>query len=427
MFKGNLVVVGCQWGDEGKGKIIDMLAKNADAVVRYQGGHNAGHTIYHNNNKLVLHLIPSGILNPRCTCFIGQGVVVCPKAISEEINTLNKYGFNLQEKLKISPNCTLILPSHKALDISRENKSSKPIGTTGRGIGPAYEDKVARRSIKIADIFEPDILKDKLIHLLDYHNFLLSNLYKQATIDFSMLFNNLLEFSEKIKNYVTEINHNINLMNSKNKNIIFEGAQGTLLDIDHGTYPYVTSSNTTASAAGTSTGFGPNFFNNVLGIFKAYCTRVGEGPFPTEIKDSTGEYIQQQGGEFGSTTGRTRRCGWLDLVALKHAIRLNGITKLCITKLDVLKGIDEIKVCTKYHNTITKQSTSYYPETNNSLKNCVAQYETFAGWSEDISKIRDLNYLPNNAKNYLKFIEDYLQAKIEIISVGQNREDSIIV
>lgn len=423
MFSGNMVVVGCQWGDEGKGKIIDLLAESSDAVVRYQGGHNAGHTIYHNNQKLVLHLIPSGILHENCSCFIGQGVVVSPKALLSELKNLDNFKIAPKQKLKISPNCSLILPSHQALDLARESTAKKAIGTTGRGIGPAYEDKVARRSIKLSDTLDETILKPKLENLLEFHNFVIGKFFNQPIIQFNKLFDELLEFGTQIKDYIGDIKSNILELSSQNKNIIYEGAQGTLLDVDHGTYPYVTSSNTTASAAGTNIGFGPGFFNDVLGIFKAYCTRVGEGPFPTELKDKNGKYLQEKGGEFGSTTGRTRRCGWLDLVALKHAIELNSATKLCMTKIDVLSGLENINVCTKYDS--KGKFYNNYPESNSEFKNCTPVLKTLPGWAEDISKIKNYNNLPKNAKNYINFIEEYLGKKIDLVSIGQGREQTI--
>ncbi len=417
-----IVIIGAQWGDEGKGKIVDYLTEKCDYVVRFQGGCNAGHTVVVGNEKYILHLIPSGILHKGKKCFIGNGVVLDPSGLLKEIDTLISKGIEVDNNLYIAKHCHLIMPYHIAIEEQAEKR--KKIGTTKKGIGPCYTDKIARNGVRMVDLLYPDILKNKIRANLEIINFLLKNLYGAEILDEEQIFNQYIIYAEKLKKYIVDADVLINKAIDNGKNILFEGAQGTLLDIDHGTYPYVTSSNTIAGGACTGTGVSPKKIDNIIGIVKAYTTRVGEGPFPTEIKDSLGEEIRKKGGEYGATTGRPRRCGWLDLVGLRHAVRVNGFTGIAITKLDILDGIEKLKVCVgyKYGNSILED----FPKELEILQNCTPIYEEIPGWKENTAGIKDYENLPHNAKKYLQFIEDSLKVKIQIISTGQKRDEIII-
>tara|TARA_B100001750_G_scaffold94116_1_gene74265 strand:- start:2085 stop:3380 length:1296 start_codon:yes stop_codon:yes gene_type:complete len=421
-----LVVIGAQWGDEGKGKVIDLLTKQAKAVVRFQGGHNAGHTLVINGEKTVLHLIPSGIFND-VKCIIGNGVVLHIPTLLEEIDSLRKKGVLLEGNFLISSQCPLILPTHILLDDARERAlGNRAIGTTGRGIGPAYEDKVGRRTIHLIDLLDPDKFREKLQNLMEYHNFLLKNLYNSQISEIKEVEDLWLSFSSKISPFIADTSLEINTLLSKDKKILFEGAQGSMLDIDHGTYPFVTSSNTVAGAASTGSGVGPGVFNKVLGITKAYTTRVGSGPFPTELNDSNGKHLADIGIEFGATTGRPRRCGWLDLVALRRAIVNNSISHLCLTKIDVLDGLEEINVAVEYE--LSGKVFSIMPNLNEQdLGKCKPIYKTFKGWQEQTSGMRNIEDLPDEAKIFISSIEKILSLKISLISTGPDRNDIIIL
>lgn len=423
----NVVILGAQWGDEGKGKIIDWLTEGVAAVVRFQGGHNAGHTLWVNGIKTVLRLIPSGILHPHVRCLLGNGVVISPKALQQEIQELVGRGIDVLSRLSISKACPLILPSHIALDQAREKKRGmNAIGTTGRGIGPAYEDKVARRAIRIGDLLQSkDNIILKVKELLDYHNFLLKNYYHVAEISLEKTLEELFAFSDFIQSIIVDVSSIIYDLNRSGKDILFEGAQGTLLDIDHGTYPFVTSSNTISGAASTGAGVGINSFQTVLGVAKAYVTRVGAGPFVTELADEVGDMMAKVGHEFGSVTGRPRRCGWLDLVALKRSSILNGFNALCITKLDVLDGFDEVKLCTAYRYKNELLPLNEFPSDILFLEQCEPVYETLPGWKVDTSSIKMLEHLPKELKTYLKRIEAFIDLPIDIISLGPDREQTI--
>ncbi|MEW6419381.1 MAG: adenylosuccinate synthase [Nitrospirota bacterium] len=420
----NVIVVGSQWGDEGKGKIVDFLSEKADVVARYQGGHNAGHTVVINDEKFILHLIPSGILNKGKICLIGNGVVVDPVALIEEIKGLKERGVEVGKNLFLSKNAHLIMPYHLSLDKEREKlRGTKCIGTTGRGIGPAYTDKIARTGIRVVDLLQPQVFKEKLKANLFDINFLLENLYKVPIFDVEDVYNEYMGYAEKLSEYIADTDIIINRMVSENKNVLFEGAQGTLLDIDHGTYPYVTSSNPIAGGACIGLGVGPTKISKVLGIAKAYTTRVGSGPFPTEIKDQLGDKLRERGGEYGATTGRPRRCGWLDMVILRHSARLNGLTGIAITKLDILDGIDVIKICTsyRYKGNIYEE----FPKEINIFEECEPTYEDMEGWSANTKGIRDFNKLPEAAKAYIKKIENMLGVEVQLISTGQRRDELI--
>lgn len=417
-----IVIIGAQWGDEGKGKIVDFLTEKCDYVIRFQGGCNAGHTVVVDNEKYILHLIPSGILHKGKKCIIGNGVVLDPSSLLKEIESLMSKGIDIDNNLYIAKHCHLIMPYHIAIEEQVEKK--KKIGTTKKGIGPCYTDKIARNGLRMVDLLYPEVLKNKIRANLEIINFLLKNLYDAEVLDEEKIFTQYIEYAEKLKKYIVDADILINKAIEIGKNILFEGAQGTLLDIDHGTYPYVTSSNTIAGSACIGTGVSPKKIDQIIGIVKAYTTRVGEGPFPTEIKDSLGEEIRKKGGEYGATTGRPRRCGWLDLVGLKHAVRVNGFTGIAVTKLDILDGIEKIKVCVayKYGNT----SIEEFPKELEILENCTPVYEELPGWSEKTAGIKDYENLPKNAKNYLQFIEDSLKVKIQIVSTGQKRDEIII-
>jgi len=421
-----LVVIGAQWGDEGKGKVIDLLTKQAEAVVRFQGGHNAGHTLVINGEKTVLHLIPSGIFND-VKCIIGNGVVLHIPTLFEEIESLAEKGVNIEDNFLISSQCPLILPTHILLDNARERAlGNKAIGTTGRGIGPAYEDKVGRRTIHLIDLLDPNKFREKLQHLMEYHNFLLKNHFHSDTSDIKEVEELWLSFASKISPFVADTSLEINDLLSNDKRILFEGAQGSMLDIDHGTYPFVTSSNTVAGAASTGSGVGPGVLNKILGITKAYTTRVGSGPFPTELDDANGKHLADVGVEFGATTGRPRRCGWLDLVALRRAIVNNSISHLCLTKLDVLDGLEEINVAVEYK--LSGKVFSIMPNLNDhDLEKCKPIYKSFKGWKEQTSGMRDIEDLPDQAKNFISSIEKLLGIKISLISTGPDRKDIIIL
>ena len=422
----SVIVVGAQWGDEGKGKVIDLLTKNCDAVVRFQGGHNAGHTLVIDGNKTVLHLIPSGIFND-VDCIIANGVVLHIPTLFEEIKSLESKGIEFINKLHLSSLCPLILPSHIALDEARENAlGNQAIGTTGRGIGPAYEDKVARRAIHLMDLLDEELFKDKLNSLMNYHNFLLTNLYKVNPINEQEVADQWLSFADTIEPYVKDTTQYLDSLIKNDSNILYEGAQGALLDIDHGTYPFVTSSNTTAGAASTGTGIGPRQFNSVLGIIKAYTTRVGSGPFPTELNDNIGEHIAKVGVEFGATTGRPRRCGWFDAVAARKSIINNSISHLCITKLDVLDDLDEILIAIEYE--IEEETYTTYPAVSLSkLNKCKPRYKRYKGWNQSTAGITDFDKLPDEAKDYIAAIQSMLHTKVSMISTGPDRADIIIM
>jgi adenylosuccinate synthase len=422
----SVVVLGAQWGDEGKGKIVDLLTQDIGAVVRFQGGHNAGHTLVINGHKTVLHLIPSGILRPDALCLIGNGVVLHPGALRKEIGELEATGVDVRSRLKISPATPIIMPYHIALDQAREKAAGKDaIGTTGRGIGPAYEDKVARRGIRVADLRYPKELAEKLRATLDYHNFVLTQYLKVAPVDFQQTLDEALAFGEYIEPMKSDVAGILHELRKQGKRVLYEGAQGSLLVIDHGTYPYVTSSNTTVGGALAGTGVGADAIDYVLGIAKAYATRVGGGPFPTELNDEIGEGIRQRGAEFGATTGRPRRCGWIDLVALKRAVAINGINGLCITKLDILDGMPTLKMCIayKFHG---KQS-EYAPLDAQGWDECEPVYLEFPGWTECTAGITEWDKLPPAARAYLRALEELSGCPLAIVSTGPGRESTIVL
>ncbi len=420
----NVVVIGTQWGDEGKGKIVDWLTDRAQGVVRFQGGHNAGHTLVIGAKKTVLHLIPSGILRGEVNCFIGNGVVLSPQALLAEIDELEAAGVRgVVARLCISEACPLILDYHVALDRAREK--AKKIGTTGRGIGPAYEDKVARRAVRLQDLLNPERFAKKLEELLEFHNFVLQNFYKQEKVDFQKTLDETLALAPRLVPLVADVPRALYHANKAGKNLLFEGAQGALLDIDHGTYPYVTSSNCVAGAAATGAGIGPMHLHYVLGITKAYSTRVGEGPFPTELIDDVGERLRQRGQEFGATTGRPRRTGWFDAAALKRSIQLNGVSGLCITKLDVLDGAETLKICVGYDMNGTL--SDILPVGAEELARCVPVYEEMPGWRESTVGVRAHDKLPKAARDYLGRIEKLCGVPIDIISTGPERDETIVL
>ena len=421
-----VVVLGTQWGDEGKGKIVDLLTENAAAVVRFQGGHNAGHTLVINGEKTVLHLIPSGILRKNVECMIGNGVVLSPEALMKEIATLEAKGVAVRENLRISEACQLILPYHIASDLARERaRGNQAIGTTGRGIGPAYEDKISRRGLRVGDLFQPTEFEAKLRFILDFHNFTLKNYYQADEVDFQQTLDNALAMTEVLRPMIADVPNRISALRKAGKDIMLEGAQGTLLDIDHGTYPYVTSSNTTAGGACTGAGIGPRHIDYILGITKAYTTRVGSGPFPTELFDEVGKYLGQKGNEFGATTGRPRRCGWFDAVVLRRAMEINSVSGLCITKLDVLDGLDTVKICTGY--TLDGKAYEVPPVITEEFARCQPVYEELPGWKDSTFGLTRYEELPANAKAYLKRLEEVMQTPVDIISTGPDREQTIIL
>ncbi|MBS7459015.1 adenylosuccinate synthase [Coralloluteibacterium stylophorae] len=422
----SVVVLGAQWGDEGKGKIVDLLTEQVGAVVRFQGGHNAGHTLVIGGKKTVLHLIPSGILREGVLCLIGNGVVLSPAALQKEIAELEATGIDVRSRLKISPATPLIMPYHIALDQAREKAAGgKAIGTTGRGIGPAYEDKVARRGVRVADLAYPEQLAEKLRGTLDYHNFVLTKYLGVEPVDFQKTLDEVLAFGEYVEPMKHDVAGLLHDLRKQGKRILFEGAQGSLLDIDHGTYPYVTSSNTTTGGALAGTGVGPEAIDYVLGIAKAYATRVGGGPFPTELHDETGEAIRERGQEFGATTGRPRRCGWIDIVALKRAVAINGITGLCVTKLDVLDGLSSLKMCIAYK--YRGKTTEYAPLDAEGWNECEPEYLEFPGWSESTHDITEWDRLPPAARAYLRSLEELVGCPIAMVSTGPDRNSNIVL
>lgn len=422
----NVVIIGTQWGDEGKGKIVDLLAEYADIVIRFQGGNNAGHTMVVKGEQFISHLVPSGILQGK-TCVIGNGVVVDPGVLMEEIDYLNKKGVKVDpESLIISDRAHLILSYHKALDHAREEKKgATKIGTTGRGIGPAYEDKAARRGLRFSDLLEPELFKERMLENLQEKNFQLENYFHKSPVQEKELLEQFNIFQPYLAPFVKNVSPVLNKEASRGKQLLFEGAQGTHLDIDHGTYPFVTSSNTASANACCGAGVGPKMLTDVIGVVKAYTTRVGHGPFPTELEDETGALIQEKGAEFGATTGRKRRCGWLDAVMLKHSARLNGLTGIGITKLDVLSGLDKLNICIGYE--YEGKMLEDFPTSLSVLSGCRPVYEALPGWKEDITGIKEWDGLPDNAKNYLIRVEDLLEAQLTLISTGPGREETIVL
>lgn len=420
----NIVVVGCQWGDEGKGKIVDLLTEHVSAVVRFQGGHNAGHTLVINGKKTILRLLPSGILHRNVHCLIGNGVVISPLALLTEIKELEATSLSIRDRLHISEACPLVMPYHIALDQAKEGRKDG-IGTTKRGIGPAYEDKIARRGLRVGDLLVPEYFANQLAELLDYHNFILKNYYQVATFDFQKVLDETLTLGEEIVPLVGDIPSLLAQYHTENKKVLFEGAQGTFLDIDQGTYPFVTSSNTTAGAAACGSGIGPTHLDYILGVIKAYATRVGAGPFPTELLGSDGEALRQRGHEFGSVTGRPRRCGWFDAVLVKRAMQLNSLTGLCVTKLDVLDGLDVIRICTGYR--MGNHLLTVPPIHIRQLEACVPVYEELPGWQTSTSAIKKFADLPNNAQAYLHRLEELVGVKIAMVSTGPDRNETIIL
>jgi len=428
----NVIVIGTQWGDEGKGKIVDLLTEQADAVVRFQGGHNAGHTLVIDGQKTVLHLIPSGILRENVKCMIGNGVVLAPDALMKELDMLHGNGVETDGRLFISEACTLILPYHIALDQARElARGKKAIGTTGRGIGPAYEDKISRRGLKVGDMLHRERFAARLGEVLDYHNFALKNYFKTDTVDFQKVLDEGLEMAEKIRPMVADVTGLLHQMRTEGKNVMFEGAQGTLLDIDHGTYPYVTSSNPTAGGACTGTGVGPRDIDYILGITKAYTTRVGAGPFPTELYDGVGlndpigAHMAKEGHEFGSTTGRARRCGWLDAVSLRRSVHLNSLSGICLTKMDVLDGLETLRIAVGYE--CDGKTVEAPPIGADAYELCKPNYIEVPGWSESTEGVQKYDDLPENAKAYIKKIEEVVGVTVDIISTGPDRSETIVL
>ncbi len=424
---GNMVVVGTQWGDEGKGKIVDLLTREADFVVRYQGGNNAGHTLVVGGKKFIFHLIPSGILYEGKKCLIGNGLVVDPEVLLGEMDKLEEAGVEITpERLCLSERAHLIMPYHKAIDLAREAyKGKSKLGTTGRGIGPCYEDKVARVGIRAIDLLEPEILKNKIEANLKEKNFYLKEFLGAEPLEAEPMVEKYEAMGKRLAPYISDVSLLLHEAIKKGKNILFEGAQGTHLDIDHGTYPFVTSSNPVAGSICAGAGIGPTFLNHVLGVVKAYTTRVGAGPFVTELQDEIGDYIQEKGAEFGSTTGRRRRCGWLDLVVVGDAVRINGLTSVAITKLDVLGGLEKIKICVGYE--LDGKTIHYRPSSLKEMERCKPIYTELPGWSQDISQARELDDLPEEAKNYLLTIEKVTGVPVSLISVGPGREETIVV
>lgn len=423
----NVVVLGTQWGDEGKGKVVDLLTDKATYVVRYQGGHNAGHTLVIDGQKTVLHLIPSGVLRENVKCIIGNGVVLSPEALLKEMKMLQDRGIPVQERLNISEACPLILPYHVALDVAREEaRGAKAIGTTGRGIGPAYEDKVSRRGLRVGDLFNAKDFAAKLKEVLEYHNFVLTNYYKTAAVDYDQVLSEALAVADLLKAMVIDVTDELDKARQRGDAIMFEGAQGTLLDIDHGTYPYVTSSNTTVGGVATGAGFGPLNLDYVLGIVKAYTTRVGSGPFPTELDCEVGQHLGVKGHEFGATTGRKRRTGWFDAVAMKRAVQINSITGFCLTKLDVLDGLEELKICIGYKQA-NGEIKDVPPMAADDYDLIEPVYESMPGWSENSFGVTSFDKLPQAAKDYINRLEELTKVPIDIISTGPDRNETIIL
>ena len=421
----NVVVIGTQWGDEGKGKVVDILASRANLIVRFQGGNNAGHTLVVDGEQTICHLIPSGILHKGKKCLIGNGVVVDPEVLLEEIRVLTERGISItSERLFLSEKAHLIMPYHKALDLAREAAKGKgKLGTTGRGIGPCYEDKVGRRGIRAVDLLDHKALKEKIRTNLEEKNFLLSRFFKADILEFQPIYDSYLLMAEKIGPFISNVSLEIDEAIKKGEKILFEGAQGTHLDIDHGTYPFVTSSNPVSGAVCAGAGVGPDKLHHIMGIVKAYTTRVGAGPFPTELLDETGDYLQEKGAEFGSTTGRRRRCGWLDLVMLRDSILYNGLNSICVTKLDVLTGLDRIRICVAYN--LNGKRINHMPADIRSLAQCEPVYEELPGWNEEISNAGDMDQLPGRTRDYLERIVEITGVPLSIVSVGPRREQTI--
>jgi adenylosuccinate synthase len=422
----NIVIIGTQWGDEGKGKIVDWLAESAQGVVRFQGGHNAGHTLWINGKKTVLRLIPSGIMHDSIICYIGNGVVLSPEALLNEIGELEEAGLNVRSRLQISPACPLILPYHIAVDQAREaRKGQGKIGTTGRGIGPAYEDKVARRALRVQDLYDPVIFDEKLAEVLDYHNFVLTGYLGAKAISAAQVRDQAMALAPAIEPMVADVSYNLRVAQKTNHNLLFEGAQGALLDIDHGTYPFVTSSNCVAGAAAAGSGVGPQSLHYVLGIAKAYTTRVGSGPFPTELLDDTGARLATVGKEFGSVTGRARRCGWFDGAAMKRSVIINGLSGLCVTKLDVLDGVEELKIGVGYR--YKGEFLDVFPYGAHAAAEAEPVLEEMPGWSESTVGITDYDKLPVNARRYLERIAEICEVPIDMVSTGPDRLETIVL
>jgi len=423
---GNVVVVGTQWGDEGKGKIVDWLTDRADGVVRFQGGHNAGHTLVIGTRKTILRLIPSGILRPSVACYIGNGVVLSPQALLAEIDELQQAGVEVGARLTVSGNCALILDYHVALDRAREaHRGNDPIGTTGRGIGPAYEDKVGRRAVRAQDLFDEARFAERVREALEYHNFVLTRYLNAEAIDPQRVIDSTLTLGIRIRPMVADVSYRLDQAMKSGQRLLFEGAQGSLLDVDHGTYPYVTSSNTVAAAAAVGAGVGPQRLNYVLGITKAYATRVGAGPFPTELTEDVGEHLRQRGQEFGSVTGRARRCGWFDAAALRRAVQLNGATGLCVTKLDVLDGLPSVQLCTGYR--YEGRTVDILPFGADAVARCEPVYQEFAGWSDSTFGVRAWSDLPSGARSYLSRLSELAEVPIDLISTGPERDQTIVL
>lgn len=421
-----VIVVGTQWGDEGKGKIVDLLTEIANVVVRFQGGHNAGHTLVINGKKTVLHLIPSGVLRDGVRCLIGNGVVLAPDALFEEVDKLEASGVPVCERLSISEACPLILPHHIALDKAREIKLGKlAIGTTGRGIGPAYEDKVARRGLRLGDLVYDHDFAGKLQLVMEYHNFSLKNYYQVDELDYHQVLDQSLSYRERLTPLTADVTQLLDDYSAEGRPMLFEGAQGMMLDVDHGTYPFVTSSTTTSGSAASGTGVGPNAFDAILGIVKAYTTRVGAGPFPTELGCEVGDHLGSKGHEFGATTGRGRRCGWFDAALMRRSRQVNGLTSLCLTKLDVLDGLQELKICTAYQYAGKQHNVS--PVGADALFRCEPVYETMPGWSETTRGVTEYSLLPQAAQNYIQRLAELVEVPIDIISTGPDREETIVL
>ncbi len=422
----NVVVIGTQWGDEGKGKVVDWLTEQAQGVVRFQGGHNAGHTLVIGGKKQVLRLIPSGILRPGVTCFIGSGVVLSPDALLQEIDELERAGVAVRDRLRISGTCPLILPYHVALDRAREAKrGDAKIGTTGRGIGPAYEDKVGRRAVRVRDLFAPEQLREKVREVLDFHNFALVNYYGVERVDPDQVVDDALKLAPRVAPMVADVPAELAAAARRGDRLLFEGAQGALLDVDHGTYPFVTSSNCIAGAAAPGAGVGPQQLDYVLGIAKAYTTRVGSGPFPTELFDDVGRHLATKGNEFGSVTGRPRRCGWFDAVAMRRSIQLNGVSGLCVTKLDVLDGLPAVRICTGYRR--AGQPVDLLPFGADDVATCEPLYEELPGWSGTTFGVRTWDGLPPQAQRYLERLSELVGAPIDMVSTGPDRDETILL
>lgn len=422
----NVVVVGAQWGDEGKGKIVDWLTEKVDGVVRFNGGHNAGHTLVINGNKTILRLIPSGIMHPTSQCYLGNGVVLSLEAFFREIDELKSHGVDAEPRLHVSGNCPLIMPYHIALDHAREAAlGSKKIGTTGRGIGPAYEDKVARRSVRVADLYQPAVFAERVRSILELHNFVLKNYLKAEALDPQKVIDDALSYADRLAPMVKDVSAELNRAMDAGKQFLFEGAQGSMLDIDHGTYPFVTSSNTVAGSASAGAGVGPQRLNYILGITKAYCTRVGSGPFPTELEDAVGEELRKKGNEFGAVTGRPRRCGWFDGAALRRAVQINGLTGLAVMKLDVFDGMEKVKLAVGYK--VDGQEVDLMPYGADAAARCEPVYEEFPGWKESTFGVTRWEDLPESARRYLKRLSEVAGCPIALVSTGPDRSQTILL